>query len=134
MNLGKKRLLAAKTLKVGKNRILFVPSRISEIKEAITKQDIKDLQKNGAILLREIKGRRKNASVKKKRGFGNVRKKVNRRKEDYVIMTKKLRGFSNEMKRQGKISKEELGDIKKKIRNKFFKSKSGFKEYLGARR
>jgi len=50
MNLGKKKLLAARTLKVGKARIFFVDSRKSEIKEAITKQDIRDLKQDGAII------------------------------------------------------------------------------------
>ncbi|KKQ34082.1 MAG: UDP-N-acetylmuramoyl-tripeptide-D-alanyl-D-alanine ligase, partial [Candidatus Nomurabacteria bacterium GW2011_GWB1_37_5] len=41
---------------VGKNRIKFVESRISEIKEAITKQDIKDLLNDGAIIISDKKG------------------------------------------------------------------------------
>ncbi len=40
MNLSKKKLLAVKTLRVGKERITFSPSRLDEIKEAITKQYI----------------------------------------------------------------------------------------------
>ena len=40
LNLNKKKELASKVLKVGKNRILFNTEGLSEIKEAITKQDI----------------------------------------------------------------------------------------------
>ena len=43
MNLTKKKELAAKVLKVGKNRIIFVEEHLSEIKEAITRFDIADL-------------------------------------------------------------------------------------------
>ena len=46
-------------------------------------------------------------------------------------MTRKLRGYVNEMKKQGKISKEEADKIRKKIRNKVFKSKAHLKEYIG---
>ena len=44
MNLQKKKELAARTLTIGKDRIMFNTSRLDEIKEAITKQDIKDLK------------------------------------------------------------------------------------------
>ena len=55
MNLRKKKILAAKALKVGKERIIFLKPRLEEIKEAITKQDIKDLYKEGAIKIKEVK-------------------------------------------------------------------------------
>ena len=54
MNLKKKKILAAKTLGVGRNRIRLLKSRLDEIKEAITKQDIRDLKNDGAILIKEI--------------------------------------------------------------------------------
>ena len=60
MNLGKKKMLASRTLKVGKERIVFVKGRLEEIKDAITKQDIRDLNKEGAILIKDVKGRKKN--------------------------------------------------------------------------
>lgn len=132
MNLGKKKLLAARTLRVGKKRIIFVKTRLEEVKEAITKQDIKDLKNEGAILIKEIKGRRKNLKRKSKRSAGNIRKKVNKRKQEYVVLTRKLRAYVKEMKKQGKISQEEIKDIRNKIRNKVFRSKSHLKEYLGS--
>lgn len=132
MNLSKKKSLAIRTLKVGKERIVFLQPRLDEIKEAITKQDIRDLQKEGAILVKEIKGRRKTEKKKKnKRSPGNIRKKVNKRKQEYVIMTRKLRKYAAEMKKQGRLSKEEVIDIRKKIRNKVFRSKAHLKEYIG---
>ena len=41
--LDRRKDLASRVLGVGKRRIIFDSSRLSEIKEAITKQDIKDL-------------------------------------------------------------------------------------------
>ena len=90
MNLNKKKSLAVRTLKVGKQRIVFLRSRLDEIKEAITKQDIRDLRKEGAIFVKDIKGRKK-VEKKNKRSPGNIRKKVNKRKQKYVIMKRKLR-------------------------------------------
>lgn len=131
MNLSNKKKLAARTFKVGKGRIVFVNARIAEIKEAITKRDIRDLYETGAILVKEIKGRRKKMKTKKLRSRGNVRKTIRNRKRNYVILTRKLRKHLKGLKQQGKISNENFKEARKKIRNKEFKSKSNLKEYLG---
>lgn len=129
MNLSKKKELAKRTFGVGENRIVFVESRLNDIKEAITKQDMRDLRQDKAIIIKEKKGRKK-VIRKRRRSTGNIRKKINTRKRDYVILTRKLRKYVSEIKNQGKISKEEVNDIRKKIRNKTFRSKSHLKEYI----
>jgi len=123
--------LAAKTLKVGKDRIIFAKERLTEIKEAISKQDIKDLHAEGAILIKEVKGRKTNVSRKNKRGPGKIKKKVKMRKERYMIITRKLRAYVKELFIAKKISKEDVVEIRKKIRNHEFKSKANLKTYLG---
>jgi len=110
---------------------LFSKERVNEVKEAITKQDIRDLKNEGVIVIKEIKGSRKNIGKSNKRGPGKIRKKVNKRKKEYVTMTRKLRKYLFEMNKQGKISKEEMKDMRKKIRNKAFKSKAHLKEQIG---
>ncbi len=122
MNLSKKKALAVKTLKKGKDRIVFLESRLNDIKEAITKQDIRDLHKEGAIVIKEKSGRKKKKKRKTKKGKGNIRKKVNKRKKDYVELTRKLRRYLNEIKNQKRFSDEEFNEIGKKIRNKMFRS------------
>ena len=134
MNLGKKKNLAIRALGVGKKRIVFLKSRVDDIKEAITKQDIKDLKAEGAIIVKEVSGRKKVEGRKRRRLTGKVRKKVNTRKQDYVIMTRKLRAYVKEMKARGKLNSEEVKDIRKKIRNKVFKSKAHLKQYIGGLR
>ncbi len=134
MNLRTKKELAAKTLKVGKERIVFVKTRLDEIKEAITKQDMRDLKEDRAIKVKDIKGRTKNLKKRPKRSTGNIKKKVSTRKQDYVIMTRKLRRYVAEMKKQGLLSAEEIKEIRNRIRNKMFKSKAHLKEYIGGLR
>ncbi|MBW6442489.1 hypothetical protein K0A97_01755 [Patescibacteria group bacterium] len=129
MNLKKKKELAERTFGLGKKRIIFVKSRLKDIKDAITKQDIRDLHQDGAILIKEVKGRKK-ITRRKVRGAGSVRKKVSKRKQDYVILTRKLRKYLSELKKQGKISKEQSEDLRKKIRNKAFRSKAHLKAQL----
>jgi len=133
MNLSKKKELAKRTFNVGEDRIVFVESRIKDIKEAITKQDMRDLKRDKAIIIKEKKGRKK-VIKKRRRSTGNIRKKVNKRKRNYVILTRKLRKYTSEMKNQEKISKEDVNDIRKKIRNKAFRSKAHLKEYIGGLR
>jgi ribosomal protein L19E len=129
MNLSKKKNLAAKTLKVGKGRISFVKSRLDEIKEIITKQDVKDLAAEGAIKIKAIQGKKK-VQKKGKRSPGNVRKKVNKRKQEYVKLTRKLRKNARGKKVSGEISREEEKEIRKKIRNRTFKSNANLKDYI----
>jgi len=130
MNLRNKKALAIKTLKVGKEKIVFLPSRINEIKEAITKQDIKDLKKEGAIVVKDAKGRKKIQRRKKARGPGKVKKKVNKRKQEYVIMTRKLRKHIAGAKKRGSLPREEIIDIRKKIKNRKFSSLKNLKGYI----
>lgn len=130
MNLRKKKELAAKALNVGKNRICFNTENLAEIKEAITKQDIKDLYANGIINIKPIKGRKKIVKRKIKRGPGKIKRRVNKRKQIYVKITRKLRAYLSELKRKGAISKDLYYELRKKIRMKNFKSKAHLKEYL----
>ncbi len=129
MNLSKKKKLAARTLNVGLGRIVFADSRKGEIKEAITKQDIRDLVNSGAIYVKDKKGKRK-SSRKKRSGPGKIRMSVNRRKKNYVSLTRKLRGYLSALKKEGRISAEEFGEARKGIRNGFFKSKSHLKSHI----
>lgn len=133
MKLNKKKQLAAKVLKVGKNRVWFSNENLAEIKEAITKQDIKDLFQQGIIKIKEVKGRKKIKRRKTKRKAGKIKMKVKRRKQEYVKITRKLRGYIKELKKQEKISKEKYQEIRKKIRARTFKSKAQLKEYLGVK-
>ncbi|MBI4116690.1 hypothetical protein HY449_03015 [Candidatus Pacearchaeota archaeon] len=129
MNLAKKKTLAAKVLGAGKERIVFLNSGLNEIKEAITKQDIRDLKNHGLIIVKERRGRKK-VGKRGRRGQGNVKIKADRRKKDYIAATRKLRGYVSYMLEQGNISEETRKDLLKKIRNRLFRSKAHLKEYL----
>ena len=130
MNLSKKKELAKKTLGIGKRRILFDNQKLTEIKEAITKQDIKDLQAEGIITIKPITGRRTVTKRKTRRGPGKIKKTINKRKQIYVKMTRKLREYVKELRRRGEIQRDLSLEIRKKIRMRTFKSKAHLKEYL----
>lgn len=132
MNLKKKKELAAKTLGVGKNRISFSPQGLSEIKEAITKQDIKTLFEEGIIKIKPVKGRRKIIIRKRRKGPGKIKMKVKHRKQDYVKITRKLRKYLKVLKSDNSLDLKTYYDLRGKIRMRFFKSMAHFKEYIGS--
>lgn len=130
MNLAKKKELAAKVLGVGKGRILFAEGRLNEIKDAISRQDVIDLHKDGAILIREVAGRKVNVKRKNRRRVGKVKMKVNNRKQEYVIITRKLRTFVRGLFRTGRIDNEKRKELRKQIRARKFRSKRQLKEHV----
>ena len=129
MDLSKKKSLAARVLGVGVGRVMFNVQRLDEIKEAITKQDMRDLAADKAIYVREIKGRQVNVGRKRRRA-GSIRMRPNQRKRDYIRITRKMRAYANELRKQGKITRDEFLSLRKEIRGKQFKTKSHIKERI----
>jgi len=134
MNLRKKKELASRTLKVGKDRIVFLKERVEEINQALTKQDIRELYKEGAIMVKEIKGRRTKVKRRTRRRVGKIKKRVVGRKREYITITRKLRAYVKALKQRGELSKEDFTEIRKQIRNRHFKSIAQLKEQLGERK
>ena len=94
MKLENKKALASRALGVGKGKIVFNVNRLGEIKEAITKQDIKDLYSDGAIIVKESKGRKAVERRHNRRRFGKVRKKVVDKKGKYMLITADIKEFN----------------------------------------
>lgn len=130
MKLDKKKNLAAKVLKVGRGRIVFIEPRLEEIKEAITKEDIRSLKKSGAIMIKPIRGKKGKVKRKTRKSLGNVRKWAKNTKREYMIMTRKQRAYVAKVKEKKSIKPEEIKDIRNKIRNRHFKSLSQLKDYI----
>lgn len=130
MQLAKKKNLASKVLNTGKNRIIFSQENLNEIKEAITRQDISDLYKAGAIKIKEIKGRKKRKKRKNRRGPGKIKKKVKNSKQEYVKLTRKLRKYAKFLLNMKRIDKEKYRKIRRMIKASRFKSKKHLDENL----
>jgi len=130
MKLERKKALVARTLGIGKNRVYFNQQRASELKEAITKQDIKDLLASGAILIREKKGRKKIVKRNIRRRAGSIKKKPKKTKREYIIITRKLRAYLKSLKTKGQISREDFLQLRREIRARSFKSLSHMKESI----
>jgi len=93
MSLKAQKRMAAKILKCGENRVYFDPYLIDEIKMAITREDIRNLVKEGIILKKYKKGNskyRKNVRHERKKK-GRARGLGKRKGTKYARLPKKKR-------------------------------------------
>ncbi len=90
MNLSKKKKLIARTLGVGNERVVLDNNSLEEIKQAITRQDIRELLSQGIIRIKQEKGRLANAKQGRRR-FGSVRMKPRNKKQEYILKVRKIR-------------------------------------------
>lgn len=138
MDLETQRRLASKILDVGKRKVWFDPLRLSEIEEAITRQDIKELIKEGAIKklpahgvkIRAGKKRKKRFEKGRRRGTGKIKKKIRKRKIEYILKIRKIRRYLKMLKKEGKISKAEHLRLRKLAKAGLFSDINKIKEYI----
>ena len=131
MNLKTQKRIAAQILKVGITRVKFDSDKLNEIKEAITRQDILDLNKTGAIQIRDVSGRTKIVRRKHRRRTGKIKKQVKTEKKEYVTLTRKLRKLTKHLLKTKAIDKEKHEEIRRRIRAKKFRSRRHLNESLG---
>ncbi|MBS3065821.1 hypothetical protein J4229_02120 [Candidatus Pacearchaeota archaeon] len=130
MKLENKKDFASNVLGAGKGRIIFNKSRLSEIKEAMTRQDIRDLFASGAISIAEIKGRKKIEKRLTRRRAGSRRQPAIDKKRQYIITTRKLRAYLSELRKAEKITEEHFHKLRKEIRASSFRDKGHMKERI----
>lgn len=128
MNLRNKKKLIAKVLGVGTDKIILTMPE--DIKDAITRQDIRELFASKVIILREDKGKRKVEKSDRRKGRGNVKKTIRKRKKHYMILVRKLRKHAKALRDRKKIDADKYRDLRKKIKSKTFKSLGYMQEHL----
>jgi len=118
VNLNLQRRLAAQILKCGEEKIRFDPASLNEIKESITKADIKGLIGEGYITLKYMpgssRGRARIQQVQKSKGLrkgkgsrkgtSNARQSV---KESWINRIRKQRRLLKEQKNKEMITNED---------------------------
>ena len=144
MKLRIQKRLAAQILKCSEKRILFDSSRLDEIKEAITKADIRGLIAVKAITKKPVKGiskvrvrkRKRQRSKGRQRGFGSKKGKKTARlpkKKAWANRVRIQRDFIKKLRDKKVISKKDYQNIYMKIKGGFFRSKRHIKLYLKER-
>lgn len=130
MNLSKKKELIARTFNVGRDRIVLNTERLQDLKDAITKQDMKDLLKDKAITVKEIKGRRKLKKRKTRRRVGSRKKNIKDRKQEYMTLARKLRSYLFRLRKKNQIEREDYIKLRQEIKANSFRSLAQFKQRL----
>lgn len=141
MNLRLQRRMAAELLKVGENRVFFDADRINEIAEAITREDIRALIKDGAIKAMRVKGnsrgrtRKRHLQRKKgrRRGIGKRKGKATARtpkKRRWINTIRPQRKLLTKLKEKGVIGKKTYRKLYRLAKAGFFRSRAHLKLYL----
>lgn len=130
MNLSKKKSLAARTLGIGKERIVFNNLRLDEIKDIITKQDVRDLVVSGAIHIKGIQGRKTKVKRNNRRRGGSRRKIVINKKQVYVRRTRKLRAYLKSLKSKKQITQDIFFKLRQEIKASAFKDLNHLRERI----
>lgn len=141
MNLTSQRRMAAALLKVGKNRVVFDGTRLSDIKEAITREDIRILIKKGAIGKRQkigvSRGRaRKNEAQKSKgrrsghgsRGGGRTARE--HKKRVWIQRVRAMREELRKIRDEGLDSAGEYRKLYKQVGGNLFHGRRHLREQL----
>ncbi len=133
MKLTIQKRLSQRLLKSGKKRIKFNPEMLTDIKEAITKADIRNLI-SGRVIIKEKKKGISRARIRKRHpGQGSRKgKKTARLKPKRVWMNKirLQRKLIRELKEKGLIDKKTFRELYLKSKGGFFRSKAHMKLYI----
>lgn len=141
MNLKNKKRIAAQLLKAGTKRVWFNPDKLSEIKEAITKEDIRNLIREGSIRVKQKKGisrfRVRKILIQKRKGRrqgpgtrkGKATARLSR-KSDWMNRVRKQRELARILKDKKVLTSKEYSDLRAKIKGGYFRSKRHLKLYL----
>jgi large subunit ribosomal protein L19e len=127
------RRLASRVLGVGKSRIWMDPSKIEDIKKAITAADIRRLVKKGIIKVLPEKIKVREKAEKKRRGVGRRKGKkysIVRRKDRWINTVRPLRRMLKELKETNQIDNRTYRYVRKLIKGGMFKSRSHLRIYL----
>ena len=144
MKLGKQKLLAARALGVSKKRVklnLTDADSIRRLKEMISREDARDLHKEGIItrfnkkgnsrtranhiMNQKKKGRRNGAGSRK--GTANARLKS---KDKWIIKIRGLRTLLRKYKAQGRLEVSAYREFYLKAKGNFFRNKRHMSLYL----
>lgn len=141
MNLKTQKRIAAQVMKVGLNRVWFDPTRLDEIKEAITKADIRSLVKDRAIQARPQEGisgfRIKKHKLQKRKGRragpgsrqGSRRARLPRKKE-WMARIRSQRTMLKNLRDKGIITRQTYRVVRQKAKGGYFRSRRHIQLYL----
>lgn len=141
MRLTVQKRLASQILNCSEKKVWVDPERLEEIREAITKQDLRDLVARGLIsrkrppqhsrgrarinIIQKRKGRRR--GIGKRKGMVTAR---NPKKTTWIARVRAQRLLLMDLREKGIVDRKACSDLLKKIKGGFFRSRRHIKLYL----
>lgn len=128
--------MAADILKVGETKIWINPEYKEEIKNAITRSDIKKMISHGYIKKRPDKISIKNPAKKKKQGIGSRKGKKGARlskKRKWINKIRPLRRMLKELRDEKKIDEKNYRRLYLLAKGGVFRSRTHLKLYINQR-
>ena len=143
MDLNKVKRIAAQVLKIGTNRVWFDPEQSDKISEVITKDDVRELVKEGVIKKRQVmaqsRGRARVNRAKKtagrKKGLGKrkgTKKARTSRKKNWMKNVRAQRKKLKELREEFPKDVEKVGysNVYRKIKGGFFRGKKYVESFV----
>ncbi len=141
MMLTSQKRIAAQVLKCSPEKVAFSPDRLSDIKEAITKQDIKSLIGENAIRKlrtnsqsrsrarfrdsQRARGRQRGAGSRKGRAAARLPRKLR-----WIGKIRLQRALLKELRSSNSIGKKDYRELYLKAKGGFFRSKRHLELYM----
>ncbi len=141
MSLKNQRRIAASLLKCSLHRVRFDPERLEEVKEGITKADIRGLIKDGAITERSeqgvSRGRSRQLRQKRRRGQGRgsgsrkgTRSARESKKRQWINHIRSQRRLISKLREQKSIDDSTFRHIYRRAKGGFFRNVRHIMLYL----
>lgn len=132
VNVRNKRMLIARYLGVGVERIWIDPEAVDEVMDIDTREDVKILLRRGIIKVKKVKGQ-KHEVRKKKRGPGSRKgPKTSRmsKKERWMQRVRAQRKLLRYLRDKGLITRKQYRMLYMRVKGGMFRSKAHLLEYL----
>ena len=139
MNLTTQKRIAAEILKCGVSRIRVKETK--EVEEALTREDIRGLIKNGMIKKIQKKGTSrvkarhilKQKQRGRRRGAGSKKGSVNKKKENWMSLIRAQRRVLMEMRGKGLIDKADYQTLYLRAKGGMFRNRKHMISYMRER-
>ncbi|MFH1591538.1 MAG: 50S ribosomal protein L19e [archaeon] len=124
--------MAASLLKVSPKRIKFDQEALEDIREAITKADVRGLIKDKGIIRLQKKGIARKAP-RKRSGHGSRKGKASARerpKDVWMARARAQRGMIKEFREKEILSRKDFQSLYRKIKGGYFRSRRHIKLFM----
>ncbi len=141
MNVSSHKKIASKIMKVGTHRVWIDPTRLSQVSDALTREDLRTLISEGVISVHQKKGtsrhRARERHIKRtkghRRGYGNRRGTKNARlpaKRRWINLVRPMRELIRHLRDVGKLTPTDYRYLYRHIKGNMFRNKAHLKLYL----